>query len=209
MGKKHRFDYFDAFENQAGIAVKEAQLLVETIKNFTTAEGLEAAMEKAHQLEHEGDEVNHSIYTAVATDFMPPIEREDILGLAQYLDEIIDYIEDVMQRFYMYDVHTMHHAAGEFAAIMLKSCEALEMAMGDFRNFKKSKKFKNLLIDVNTYEEEADLLFLKTLRHLHTDDKENPMRVIVWSQLYERMEKCCDACEHTADMMNSILLKNV
>ncbi|MEG1197574.1 MAG: DUF47 family protein, partial [Raoultibacter sp.] len=93
--------------------------------------------------------------------------------------------------------------------IMLKSCEALEMAMGDFRNFKKSKKFKNLLIDVNTYEEEADLLFLKTLRHLHTDDKENPMRVIVWSQLYERMEKCCDACEHTADMMNSILLKNV
>ncbi|MEG0477702.1 MAG: DUF47 family protein, partial [Raoultibacter sp.] len=166
-------------------------------------------MEKAHQLEHEGDEVNHSIYTAVATDFMPPIEREDILGLAQYLDEIIDYIEDVMQRFYMYDVHTMHHAAGEFAAIMLKSCEALEMAMGDFRNFKKSKKFKNLLIDVNTYEEEADLLFLKTLRHLHTDDKENPMRVIVWSQLYERMEKCCDACEHTADMMNSILLKNV
>ncbi|MEG0476100.1 MAG: DUF47 domain-containing protein, partial [Raoultibacter sp.] len=68
MGKKHRFDYFDAFENQAGIAVKEAQLLVETIKNFTTAEGLEAAMEKAHQLEHEGDEVNHSIYTAVATD---------------------------------------------------------------------------------------------------------------------------------------------
>ncbi|MEG0070370.1 MAG: DUF47 family protein [Raoultibacter sp.] len=209
MGKKHRFDYFDAFERQAHIAVKEANLLVDSVENFTTAEELEKAIAKAHVLEHDGDDVTHSIYLAVATDFMPPIDREDILGLAQCLDEIIDYIEDVMQRFYMYDVHTMHQSAVEFARIMLKSCEALEKAMGDFRNFKKSKNFKNLLIDVNTYEEEADELFMRTIRGLHTVEKEVPMRVIVWSKLYERMEKCCDACEHTADMMNSILLKNV
>ncbi|MEF9841184.1 MAG: DUF47 family protein [Raoultibacter sp.] len=209
MGKKHKFDYFDAFESQAHVAVKEAKLLVDSIAHFTTAEELEKAIGKAHELENEGDEITHSIYMAIATDFMPPFDREDILGLAQYLDEIIDYIEDVMQRFYMYDVHTMHHAAVEFASIMLKSCEALEMAMGDFRNFKKSKNFKNLLIDVNTYEEEADVLFMRTIRRLHTSDKDTPMRVIVWSKLYERMEKCCDACEHTADMMNSILLKNV
>ena len=143
------------------------------------------------------------------SDFITPIEREDIIELSQHLDNIIDYIEDVMQRFYMYDVHFMHHDALEFAQLIKKSCEALDKAMEDFRNFKKSKTFKQLIVDVNTYEEEADQLYMRVIRKLHTNDRENPMRVLVWSQIFDRMEKCCDSCEHAADMMNSILLKNV
>lgn len=209
MSKKHKFDYFDAFEKQMRVAIAEVDLLIEAIENFTTAEDLKDDMERAHVLEHEGDEINHSVFKSVATDFITPIEREDIIELTQYLDNIIDYIEDVMQRFYMYDVHFMHKDTHEFACLIKKSCEALERAMEDFRNFKKSKKFKSLIIDVNTYEEEADQLFLKVIRGLHTDDRENPMRVLVWSQIFDRMEKCCDACEHAADAMNTIMLKNV
>ena len=62
---------------------------------------------------------------------------------------------------------------------------------------------------MNTYEEHADTLYLKVIRDLYTVDRENPMRVLVWSQIFERMEKCCDACEHAADIMNGILIKNV
>ena len=86
---------------------------------------------------------------------------------------------------------------------------ALDKAMEDFRNFKKSKMFKQLIIGVNDYEEEADQLYMTVIRKLHTHDRENPMRVLVWSQIFDRMEKCCDPCEHAADTMNSILLKNV
>lgn len=209
MGKSHKFDYFDAFGKQTKVAVQEADLLIDVIKNFTTAENLKEAMERAHALEHEGDEINHAIFKTVATDFITPIEREDIIELAQFLDNIIDYIEDVMQCFYMYDVHAMHDDALEFAKLIKKSCEALDKAMEDFRNFKRSKTFKQLIIDVNTYEEEADQLFMQVIRGLYTEDREHPMRVAVWSQLFNRMEKCCDSCEHAADTMSTILLKNV
>lgn len=209
MTKKHKFDYFDAFKKQTEVAVKEVDLLIEAIESFTTAEAMKDIMLRAHELEHEGDEINHHIFRTVATDFITPIEREDIIELAQFLDNIIDYIEDVMQRFYMYDIHFMHRDALEFARLIKKSCEALDKAMDDFRNFKKSKKFKELIIDVNTYEEEADRLFLHVIRSLHIEDRDNPMRVLVWSQIFDRMEKCCDACEHGADTMSTILLKNV
>ncbi|MEG0016411.1 MAG: DUF47 family protein [Gordonibacter sp.] len=209
MAKKHKFDYFDQFEKLSELTVKEADLLIEAIKGFTAAGDLRPIMERAHEIEHEGDEINHAIFQTVATDFITPIEREDIIELAQYLDNIIDYIEDVMQRFYMYDIHVMHEDALEFARLIKKSCEALDKAMEDFRNFKKSKTFKQLIIDVNTYEEEADQLFLKVIRKLHTQDRENSMRVLVWTQIFDRMEKCCDSCEHTADSMSTILLKNV
>lgn len=209
MGKKNKFDYFDAFEKQTEVAVEEAELLIKAIKGFTEAQNLKESMEEAHALEHKGDEINHAIFKTVATDFITPIEREDIIGLAQFLDDIVDYIEDVMQRFYMYDVHFMHKDALEFAYLIKKSCEALDKAMEDFRNFKKSKTFKELIVDVNTYEEEADQLYMRVIHDLHTIDRDNPMRVLVWSQIFDRMEKCCDACEHAADTMNSILLKNV
>ena len=209
MGKKNRFDYFDAFEKQTELAVQEAQILIEAIDEFTDAQGLFKVMERAHEIEHEGDQITHAVFKAVATDFMTPIEREDIIELVYMLDTILDYIEDVVQRFYMYDVHLMYPDAHELACLFKKSCEALDRAMEDFRNFKKSKTFKQRIIDVNTYEEEGDQLFMHVIRRLHTDDRENPMRVLVWSQIFERMERCCDACEHAADTMNNILLKNV
>lgn len=209
MARKDRFDYFDAFERQTELAVREADILIEAVDTFTDAESLFDVMKRAHELEHQGDEITHSVFKAVATDFITPIEREDIIELVHMLDTIIDYIEDVLQRFYMYDVHFMHKDAREFACLIKKSCEALDRAMEDFRNFKKSKTFKQRIIDVNTYEEEGDQLFMHVIRKLHTIDRENPMRVLVWSQIFERMERCCDACEHVADTMNNILLKNV
>ena len=209
MGKKDRFDYFAAFERQVKVAAAEADILIEAIEGFSAAADLVSVMERAHEMEHEGDEIAHSIYKVVGTDFITPTEREDIIDLVQSLDSITDGIESVIQRFYMYDVHFMHDEALEFATYIKKSCTALGYAMEDFRNFKKSKTFKQRIIDVNTYEEHADTLYLKVIRDLYTVDRENPMRVLVWSQIFERMEKCCDACEHAADIMNGILIKNV
>lgn len=206
--KSNRFDYFDAFERQAELAAREAKVLIKTIEEFPPQGGMESVMMKAHELEHEGDEISHTIFTAIATDFITPIEREDIMMLTQCLDDILDYIEDVIQRFYMYDVDEMHEDALAFARIIEKSCKALDGAMEDFRNFKKSKDFKKRIIEINTLEEEADAFYMKIIRDMHIKDKENPLRIVTWSQLFARMEKCTDACEHTADIMRTIMLKN-
>ena len=210
MGKKKnkKFDYFEAFERQTALAVKESELLIEAIENFTAAEAIKDIMPRAQDIEHEGDEISHDMYTAIATDFITPIEREDIISLTQYLDDIVDYIEDVLQRFYMYDIHFMHDRALEFAQLINKSCKALDHAMEDFRDFKKSKTFKQSIIDVNSYEEEADEFYMATIRELHTKDRDNALRVLIWSQVFARMEKVTDACEHAADTMRTIMLKN-
>ena len=209
MSKKHKSDYFDAFEKQAKIAVEEAELLIEVIEGFTTTDALKEPLDRAHEIEHRGDLLDDQNFQCVAVDFITPIERGDILELSQNLDNVIDGIEEVMQRFYMYDIHYMHKDALEFAKIIRKATKAIYRAMDDFRNFKKSKKFKSLIIEVNTYEEEADQLLMHVIRDLHTTDCENTMRVMVWSRIFEHMENCADATEHAADCMSTILLKNV
>ena len=210
MAKKDRFNYFDAFESQVAVAEEEIEVLIEAIENFSTADDLQPVLERAHEIEHRGDEINHIILTNVSTDFITPIERGDIIELAQNLDTLTDMIEGIIQRFYMFDIHFMHPQAIEFAQIIRKSLKALRKAMGTFREFKKVKKIRAMVEDVNQLEEQADALYVKTIRHLYTVDALNDaVRVEVWSRLFDRLEATCDACETVADTMATIMLKNV
>lgn len=206
--KKTKLDYFEAFEHQTEIACKEADLLVETVESFTSADELTDVLERAHQIEHEGDEVNHTILQSVATDFITPFDRDDLIVLAQALDDVIDSIEDIIQSFYMYDVHLMHQNAIEEAHLIKKSTKALNRAMKDFRNFKKSKKFNELMVAVSEYEEQGDRFYMETLRHMYTVERDHPVHVAVWTRIFDRMEAACDACEHAADKMGDVVLKN-
>lgn len=206
---KNKFNYFKAYEKLTKLAVDEAELLIESVKNFENASAYSDTMEQMHEYENAGDDINHDIFQSAALDFMPPFDREDVVSLAQALDNVLDYIDDVLGHMYVYDIRSMPEYAIRFAELILKSCKALDKAMGEFHDFKKSKKFKHLLIDINSYEEEADQLYKEAMRHLHTQDNTEVMHVLVWSRIYERMEKCCDATEHTADIISTIMLKNV
>ena len=210
MAKKGKFNYFDAFEQQVDIATELSDVLIDAIENFSTAEEMQPVLDKAHEIEHNGDMVNHMILTNVAADFITPIEREDIIELAQNLDDVSDMIEGILQRFYMFDIHFMHPQAIEFARIIKKSLKALRKSMGTFREFKKVKKIRAMVEDVNTLEEQADALYVETIRQLYTVDALNDaVRVEVWSRLFDRLEGTVDACEIVADTMANIMLKNV
>lgn len=209
MAKKRKYDYFHAYEELSDLAVQEASVLIRAMENFTDAASLYPLLEEVHAIEHAGDMINHDIYKNVAGDFMPPIDREDIVALAQALDNILDEMEDVLQYLYMFDVHQIPEDAIRFGTLIKKSCKALDAAMEDFRNFKKSKSFKQLVIEVSDNEEEGDTLYVEVIRNLHVNHADEPMHVLKWSRLYAFMESCCDACEHTADLMMTIVLKNM
>lgn len=209
MAKKGKYNYFKGFEKLTELAVKESDILIESLESFTDASELSAPMQRMHSFENDGDDINHDIFESAATDFMPPFDREDIVELAQALDNVLDYIDDVLGHMQIYAIRTVPDNARQFAQLIKKSCVALNDAMEAFHSFKKNKKFRNLLVDLNSYEEEADDLYKEAMLHLHTVDNAEIMHVLVWSRIYERMEKCCDATEHAADICSTIMLKNM
>lgn len=209
MARKAKFDYFDAFERQAEVACEEAELLVKIIAKYEKHEDLSSAVEEAHKIEQRGDDVNHEILASVAVDFITPIDREDVIDMAHRLDAVTDNIEGVIQCLYMYDAHLIHDSAAEMADLILKSTQALHRAAAGFRDFKNTAKLRELLEEVNAHEEEADFVYLHVTRKLYTEEREEVMRVAVWSRIFDSMEKACDACEHVADTMSNIMLKNM
>ena len=200
--------YFECMIGQVRIAAKLAEVLKEAVGEYDSTDDYHVLMDKAHALEHEGDLLNRTVFEKIATDFITPIDREDIIGLTQRLDDIADYIEDTIRSFYMYDVHQMHPGAVQFSDIIYKSCVALEKAFNGVKDFKKTRDFRPFVVEVNDFEEQGDLLYFNLVRQLHIEQRDNPMYVHVWSQIFDRLEKCCDACEHTADYLATVALKN-
>lgn len=208
MSKKKKYNYFKGYEKLAELTVKESELLIDVIKNFTNASALAEPMEVMHEYENEGDDINHDIFESVATDFMPPFDREDIVALAQALDDVLDHIDDALGHMNIYAIRTMPEYAMKFAEVIKDACIELRDVMPDFHTFKKNKKFKHLVIDLNSYEEEGDSLYKKAISSLYGADDVDPMHVFVWTRIFEHLEKCCDSIEHVANIMSTIIMKN-
>jgi uncharacterized protein Yka (UPF0111/DUF47 family) len=204
--KKRNFDYFDSFVRMVDYSCKAAYLLDNIVNNFNPEEQ-HGNMEKMHAIEHDGDSERHVMIKRLLNEFITPIEREDIMALADAIDSVTDTIEDVVMRLYMYNVKQIYPQAKELTAIIVKSCEALRLALSEFRNFRKSSALHELIVNVNGLEEEADVIYQKAMRDLYTNSND-VMQVIAWDQTFDFLEHCCDACEEVANVMENIVMKN-
>lgn len=209
MSKKEKFDYFESFIKLTEKTILETDLLIKAINDFGKKNNLENIMQEAHEVEHDGDIINHKVFKNIATDFITPLDREDLLNLSTDLDDIVDQIEDVIQHFYIYNVQEMMPQTIEFAKILRKACTALYECTKELKNYKKNRdKLRDLIVKVNDAEEEGDLLYMDAIRSLFTEKDVNPQKVMVWKSIFYDLEECCDACEHASDVIRTVIIKN-
>ena len=205
MAKGDKF-YFDNFVSNAELAKKAASYLVECLENYD-ADKMEEMLKAMHEIEHSADLKKHEMREALAKAFVTPIDREDLDMLSHQIDDVVDLIEEVLQKFYIYDIKTIDAPAIEFAKSIVKSCGILCEIMGEFENFKKSKTLHPLIITLNDVEEECDELYLSSMRAL-TKKSEDVLETVSWRKIYESLEACADACENVSECIGSVIMKN-
>lgn len=206
MARKKEDNYFTTFVELVQYSCDAAVLLNEIINDFKV-EGLEIKMKEMHEIEHAGDKGRHAMVKKLAREFITPIEREDIIALGDAIDNVTDTIEDVLLRFYMFNITEMHEDAIKMAALIVQCCEALKEAVAEFANFRKSQSLHQLIVEINRLEEEGDALFVKAMRNLFINEKD-PIRILAWRETLDYMEKCCDACEEVSEVIESVMMKN-
>ena len=167
MGRKHDSFYFENFTMCADFACRAAHMLHDALKDFDP-DDLEARLAEIHKAEHGADEKKHELMNVLAHAFITPIEREDIIQMSQNIDEITDKIEDVLLRIYCNNIREMRPDALELVDIVIRICEETKLMLGEFANFRHSKTLHTHIININNMEEEADRLFIASLRSLHT-----------------------------------------
>ena len=108
---------------------------------------------------------------------------------------------------YMYHIEHIAERTVELAKIVNRCVKALDEAVAELKNFKKREVLHALLINVNDIEIEADQIYMEAIYELF-DSVSNQRNLIGTKAVYEGLENCCDLCEHAADVIEQVVIKN-
>lgn len=203
--KSDRF-YFQNYIECADCACRAAKYLEQCLANYEP-DRLADMLQELHKTEHEADLKKHELSAALAKAFVTPIEREDLDILSQNIDEVTDKIEEVLQLFYIYGIKVVKTNAVLFVQNIIKCCEMMRDMLTEFENYKKPQKLKEMIIALNHAEEECDKLYLDFSRQINLESTD-ALEIISWRDIYSCMESCSDACEHVADSIETVVMKN-
>ena len=205
MAKKNN-DYFELIKKQTSCCVEASNLLEKILCKFDK-DNIHDYRNKMHEIEHKADEVHHDILAKLSTEFITPIDQEDILHLVQIIDDITDALDEVILDIYMYHINDIAKQTVELSKIVNKCVEALDEAAAELKNFKKRESLHKLLIKVNDIEIEADRIYTDAIYELFGSDV-NEKTLLGTKAVYEGLESCCDLCEHAADVIEQVIIKN-
>lgn len=206
MPKEKGNNYFTMLEEMAECSCRAAETLEQILTGFR-AEQLDEHMEKLHAIEHEGDERKHELVSRLVKEFITPIEREDIMSITDQIDDVTDAVEDVLLKIYMFNINSIQDDAIAFAGIIRSCCAELLHVFQEFGNYKKSKTLLQSIIELNRLEEQGDTLYINAIRKLHIE-KKDLWEATAWIEIYGCMETVCDTCEHAADLVEHVVMKN-
>jgi len=204
--KKEKLDYFDEFIKCMEFSIKETDLLKEVLTNFNSEE-LGNNIEKMHILEHSADMQKHNLMEYLLKDFVPPIEREDIVLLSHKIDNVADNIEEILINFYMLNINYLKEEINEYLDLLTEICNSCFNLVVEFKNYKKSKTIIDIIIEINNLEEQADKMFIKNMRKLYKGDSDTK-DIMVWTKIFNCFERCFDSCEGVSDAIETAILKN-
>jgi predicted phosphate transport protein (TIGR00153 family) len=194
-------EFFDLFE-EAGVNIQRAAELLETmLRDYP--EKRELARDILICEQH-GDRITHDIVQRLNNTFVTPIDREDILALASALDDIVDYIEEVADFLGLYKIEATMDDAQKLAGVLLGATRQIAEAMPRLRGF---KDVSHYTVEINRLENDGDRIQREALASLFADGID-PMVVIRWKDIYERLEEAIDATEKVAYTLEGIVLKN-
>jgi uncharacterized protein len=194
-------EFFDLFEEASANIVRAADLLDQMLSQWPDSAGLTRDIVICEQ---DGDRIAHDIHQRLNNRSGTPIDREDVLALTSALDDVVDLIDEVADYLGLYKIEAPMEQAQRMAHILVQATRQIAEAMPRIRDFRDLSEYT---VEINRLENEGDRVSRDAIASLF-DNGSDPMVVIRWKDIYERLEEAIDACDHVAHALEGIVLKH-
>jgi len=193
--------FFDLFIADGDNLAQAAAALREMIERY---DDLDRRVATIQALEKQGDAIDHEVNRRLEDAFITPFDRDDIHALVSRLDDVVDGIQSIAERFVIYDVTQPTPEARRLAAIIDEQGGQLAAALHKLDGL---KDLDTHLMAVHDLENEADGLSRSAVARLFKDPDLPPVEVIKWRDLYDDFEETIDAAEDAAEAMEQMYHK--
>ena len=194
--------YFGLFRQMTShiydAASKLAEMLADRQGDFQTY------LKHIKAIEHACDELTHSISKKLNTSFITPFDREDIYLLSGALDDIVDLIDDAARAVVMYNVSETTDYARQFGDVIQRMAVQLHEVVS---TLERPAGISPRLVEIHRLENEGDDLYHEAIAELFRNTPD-PLHVIRWKDIYDKLEAAVDRCEQAANIIESVIIKH-
>ena len=196
--------FYDLFEELANKIEEGGKMFMDILNNY---EQSEAKIAKLKEIEHEADIITHRTYEKMHRTFLTPLDREDIYNLVNKMDSVLDMIEAAAVRMQLYKIKKPAEEIKEQARILNEAIGKVKKIVHALRDKKKFKEILEDCVEINTLENEGDIVLRMTMARLFEREKD-PFELIKWKEIFERIEESIDVCEDVSNIIEGIVLKH-
>ncbi len=190
---------------------KKAQLSVDAAKEFQNLvndfANLTRYTTRIKEIESEADHLTHELANLIDATFVTPLDKEDLHALSSELDDVTDCIEACTGRMALYQLTQARPDLGALVLLLVQITEAMREAVKSLRDKPNRDEIQNLFIHIHQIENEHDVRFRKALADLLNAPDADPINVIKWKSVYNRIEMAVDKCEDVAHIIESVVVK--
>jgi len=197
-------DFFGLFECHAALTVEGAKEMQRLVQG---GPGVRTRAARIKEIEHETDVITHTCVERLHKTFITPFDRDDIHRLITRMDDVMDYIDAAAIAVILYELTEMTPPARELADVLVRSTEAVAVAVSGLKNVKQSKAILDACIEVNRLENEGDEILRGALADLFRGASD-PLLVLKWKEVYEALENATDRCEDVANVIEGVVLEH-
>ena len=204
--KPREVAFFELLEAAAGNVQAATQLFDREIRSSEPDRWAELRREMK-ELEHKGDEITQAIIDRLDKTFVTPIEREDILALAHALDDVVDLLDALCERFVLFGIRSIKPAVREISSLAVEGAEEMLALIQSLRNMSDTRKIRQRIRRVHVLENQSDSIFHAALADLYHAPGD-PVELMKWREIFDLIEEATDHIELVAKVVGSTVMRN-
>jgi hypothetical protein len=193
-------EFFRLFAEAGRNSLRATELLDRLIAGWPDDEGTGREILACEQ---HGDRLTHDIIHRLHSTSAPPLDREDIYALASALDDVVDFTEETADFLALYKIEAPMDQAQQLAGVLVETCRTLSQALSSLDQM---DGLNPAIVEVHRLENEGDRIHREALASLFAGGID-PILIIRWKDVFDRLEAGIDACETAAHVLEGIVVK--
>lgn len=199
--------YFDSFPVLASFSLQCGEMILDYLKNFDSKR-LEEVKTSVHEIEHKADEVKHKVTAKLLTEFMTPIDREDIFQLLKMIDDVTDAVEEISLKLYLYNYTELPYDTVKYMELTVNCLKKMVECLEQFHYYLNKEIFEPYVMAVVKLEEQSDAKYIADMHRLYMTETDGFKRHKS-EAMYVMLEEVADRCREVCRYVQNIALKNI
>jgi predicted phosphate transport protein (TIGR00153 family) len=203
-------NFFELFDQHAAFITQAARAFMLLMQHYDDMPRREQHAAEVDTAERAADRITAEVNRLLHKTFITPIGREQIHGLINAMDDIVDLLQDATETLSLYDVRKLTEDVLRLGEISAKCCERVQHAVSLMPKLSRPDVAEAAIKtceEIDKLESDADRVMRSAMSRLFREETD-VRELIKLKAIYEHLESISDRCEDVANMIEGVVLEN-